>query len=130
GPVVPLRLEQVVGPDRHALVEPSPLRLAQRRLEEVAVAVKAEDRQAPLARAAARRREMIEEQLLAQLGVHGLGERRALARTERAMVTEEARHDRVGRVVELDDELDELGARVEQGFGMHQSEGSSAAIAR
>ena len=83
---------------------------------------------------------MVEQQLLAQHGVDGFGQGRALARAQRAVVAEIARHHGVGRMVEFQGELDEFGAGVEQGFGMHGRDcpiavpdyklGSSAAIAR
>ena len=78
---------------------------------------------------------MLEQQLAPQHRIDGLGQGGALARAERAVLAEVARHDRVGGMVELQDLRHELGAGLQQGFGMHAGvsyagAGSSSAMAR
>ncbi len=70
---------------------------------------------------------MVEQKFLAQDGVDGLGKRRALARTELAVVTEKTRNDLVGGMIELEDEADEIGGGLQKGFGMHAPIVSAAA---
>lgn len=62
---------------------------------------------------------MIEQKFLAKNGVDGLGERRALTGTELAVVTEKTGNNLVGRMIELEDEADEIGGGLQKGFGMH-----------
>nr|WP_256330676.1 hypothetical protein [Variovorax sp. YR266] len=90
--------------------------------------MKAQDRHAALLRAIARGREVVEQQLLAKHGVDGFGKRRALARTELAVVAEEPRNDLVGRVIEFQDKADQIGGGLQQGFGVHPPIVSAAAL--
>ena len=62
---------------------------------------------------------MVVLQLATQHRIDRLGQGGALARTELTMVTKVAGHHGVGRVVEFQDQTDEFGAGLEQGFGMH-----------
>ena len=119
GQVVAMALQQVVGLDGVAVVEPALFDSSERALQEVARTVKAEDGHAPLLRPAAGRRQVVEQQLLAQHGVDGFGQRGALARPERAVVAEEAGDNLVGWMIEFQDQADQFGAGIEQGFGMH-----------
>lgn len=81
-----MALEQVVGFDGIAVVEPALFGVVERALQEIARAVETEDCHAALLRARAGRRQMIEQKFLAKNGVDRLGERRALTGTELAVV--------------------------------------------
>jgi hypothetical protein len=81
---------------------------------------KAEDRQAPLARARARRRHVVEEQLFAQYGVGRFRQGRALALAQAPVVAKKARDHGIGRVLESKGQPHELCAGVDQGVGMHR----------
>jgi hypothetical protein len=120
GQVVAVPLHQVVGLDLIALGQPFFFLLGQRALEEVARAVKAENGQPALFRAAARGGEVVEQQFLAQHRVDGFGQCGALARPQPAVVAKKARHDGVGGVVEFEGEPDEFGTDVKQGVGVHR----------
>jgi hypothetical protein len=79
GQVVAVAFEQIVGLDGVAVVEPALFGVVEGALEEVARAVKAQDRHAALLGPAARRSEMVVLELPAQHVVDGLGQRRTLA---------------------------------------------------
>jgi len=85
-----MTLEQVVLLDGVAVVEPALFGVVEGALEEIARTVKAEDCHPALFRAAARGRQVVEQQLLAQYRVDRLGQGRTLARPELAVVAEEA----------------------------------------
>ena len=119
GQVVAVLGQQFVGSDGIALVQPLGFLLAQRGLEEIARGVEAQDGEAALLGAAARAGQRFKQGLLAQHGVRGFGQGGALARPQVAVVAEIAGHHGVGGVLELEGQLDQFGASVEEGFGMH-----------
>ena len=112
-------LHQVGHRDLVALVEPVFFLVAQGAFEEIARAMKAQNRQAPLLGAAAAGREVVKQQLFAQHVVDRLGQGGALARTQAPVVAVKPRDDGVGGVIEFEAEPDQFGAGVQQGFRMH-----------
>src|SRR2546427_8738194 len=64
-------------------------------------------------------REVLKQQALAQHGIGRFGQRMSLARAEVAMLAEEGRHHAVGRRIELEHGLEQLGREVQQGIRMH-----------
>ena len=65
---------------------------------------------------------MVEQQLLAQHGVGRLGQGRPLAGTEFAVIAEEPGNHLVGGMIEFQDEADQIGTGLQQGFGMHEGD--------
>ena len=63
---------------------------------------------------------MPQQRQLAQHREHGVGEGVALARAERRAIAKEVGDDAVGRVLEAQDAVHEIGRRLEQGVGMHR----------
>ena len=112
-------LHQVGGLDAVALVKPVSFLVGQRAFEEIARAVKAQDRQAALLGTTARRRHVVKQELFAQYRVDGFGQGGPLSRAQRAVIAEVARNDRIGGVLKPQGERNELGTGVEQGFRMH-----------
>ena len=103
-----------------ALVEPVFLLVRQGAAQEVTGAVKAQNGQAALFGAAARRRVVVKQLFFAQHGVHRLGQGGSLARPQAPVVAKKPRHDGVCGVVKFESESDEFRTGVEQGFWVHR----------
>jgi len=113
GQVVTMRLEQIGQLHGVAGFEPAFFLHAQGAVEKIARAMKAQNRQAPLLGPRARAREVFEQQLFTQHGIDGLGQRRAFARAQVAVLAKKARHHGVGRVLEAQRAAHEIGASVQ-----------------
>ena len=108
-----------------AALEPIALAFVERRAQDAGVALPGEDRQAALHLAAAavgRAGEMAIERQPPHQRERAVGERRALARAERALLAEEVGDDAVGRMLEAQDAVHELGRGLEQGVRMHRGD--------
>ena len=101
GQIVAMALHQVGHMDLFTLVKPVLFLFAQCAAQKVSRPVEAQNRQPALLGAAARRRAVVKQELLAQHRVDRLGQRRAFARSQAAVVAEEARNDGVGGMIEL-----------------------------
>jgi len=112
-------LHQVGRVDGVALVKPVLFLLGQRALQKVTWAMKAQDGQAPLLGARTRWREVVEQELFAQHGVHRFCQGGALARAQAAVVAKKAGHHGVGRVFKREGQPHQLGTGVKKNFGMH-----------
>ena len=122
--------EQLFGLDRVAVLEPLGFLIAQRSLQKVAGRVKAQNGQTALLGAGAGAGQCFKQGFLAQHRIDGLRQRGTFAGTKIAVVAEIARHHGISRVLELEGQLDQFGASVEKGFGMHSPYCPTAAKSR
>ena len=84
-----MALHQIVGAHLFTLVQPVGFLLGQRTAQKVARAIKTQDCQTALFGSTARWGEMVKQELLAQNGVNGFGQRGAFARAVIETIEEE-----------------------------------------
>ena len=65
---------------------------------------------------------MVQQRRRRSTRVHGVGEHVALARAERALLAEEVGDDAIGRVLEAQHAVQQLGRALEQGVRMHRGD--------
>ena len=112
GQVVAVTLHQVGGVDLLAGVEPGLFLVCQGAAQKVAGAVKAQYRQATLFGAAARGRQVVKKQFLAQHCVDRFGHGGAFARAQALVLAKKARHRSVRRMLKAQCEAHQFGAGV------------------
>jgi hypothetical protein len=104
---------QVGHVDFFALVEPVDFQIGQGAAQEIAGAVKAQNRQTALFGAAARRGKMFKQLFFAQNGINRPRQGSAFARPKAPVVAKEFRDNRVSGVIKFEGEPDEFGTDVE-----------------
>jgi len=93
--------------------------IGQRTAQKITRAIKAQNGQPTLARAAARRGQVVKQVFLAQDSVDRLGQRGAFARAKAAVLTEKPRHNGVSWMVKFEGQTHQFRTGVKQGFWMH-----------